>query len=107
MPLGVTKNNWADAVESTINRVFDAAASVPPGSFDELVLLSEVDLLRKLRTNVRDRIPTEREAVISHLIQVSSREPVNVSRELIEFVGAIFDIYRRWRTQLVWQLTLA
>ena len=44
----------------------------------------------------------DREPVISRLIQISARETLDIPDDLIERVGAVFDVYRRWHEQLVW-----
>jgi hypothetical protein len=102
MPSGVTRDNWSVMTARAIERVQRAAADAPASSFEEGVLIGEANRLQQMRDQVRDRAPSEREPVCSYLIAVSVREPVNIPKDIIEQVGAVFDVYRRWRERLVW-----
>jgi hypothetical protein len=83
-----------------IERLKDAAATAAPRSFEEQTLLTEAGRIEEMIRAVNVEAPDVRPELSSHLLAVSVRDPVQVSSELIEFVGAVADVYRRWRRLL-------
>jgi hypothetical protein len=95
-------HNWALCIEPAIEELELAAAQAARGSPEQSTMFCELDVLRTMIQQVKQVDPEDRPCLDSPLIACSVREPINVSQSLIERVGEIHDIYRRFRTRLVW-----
>ena len=100
MPPRITKHNWSQSVDAALEAVLQAAATYPPGCAQEQALVYEATRLRHLREIVRNIAPESREAQSSPLIAISVREGLVFPSELLEQVGAVYNVYRRWRRDL-------
>ena len=100
MPHGVTRDNWYSMATAAVERVRAAAATAAPGSFEEQALILEACRIGEMMRAIEDDDPDARPEFRSHLLAVHVRESLRVSEELLEFVGAVAEVYRRWRRQL-------
>jgi hypothetical protein len=93
--------NWQEQLESTIEVVADHISTYS-FSGEYRALSEELDCLQELRRQVREVSPNERALVQSVVVWVSVREPLQLPQDLVQRLGEIFDIYRRFRTRLQW-----
>lgn len=101
MPRQVYLENWQERLVATIDDVEET--TIVCSDFPEQdALLRELAQLREMARQVRDISPAEREMVESVVIALSVREHLQLSNDLVERLGELFDIYRRFRTRLSW-----
>lgn len=62
--------------------------------------MAEAARIEEMMMAVKVTDPAERPQLNSHLLAVHVRDPLQVSDELVEYAGAIADVYRRWHRQL-------
>lgn len=65
-------------------------------------LLAERNVLLEMVRQVRDVIPVERKQLSSPLLHATVHDAIDVPREIVDRVGEIHDIYRRFRGRLAW-----
>jgi hypothetical protein len=93
--------NWQEQLEATIETVAEMT-TVYSYSREQEALLGELHQLREMARQVQEVAPAERDAVGSYAIAISVREPLQLPSDLVERLGELFDIYRRFRTRLTW-----
>ena len=101
MPRQVFLENWQEQLEATIDTVTEMTG-VYSYSPEQDALLGELQQLREMARQVQEAPPPERKMVESLVIALSVREPLQLPNDLVERLGDLFDIYRRFRTRLSW-----
>ncbi len=98
----LTRQNWSQTHDSLIDVVADAASQHSADSFERQTLLSEMQSLQDLRKHIQTTPGPQRREFRSPLIAISVRDYLNVSQQIIEDVGLLYDRYRRWKDDLEW-----
>ena len=99
----VYSENWQERLESMLQELPRVAASYPIMSSERQTLFEEVDRLLELARQVKERPPIEREVIASAVMPWVPHEILQLNAELVNKLGELFEIYRRFRTQLIWQ----
>lgn len=94
--------NWHAWMEPTIDDVLLAAGYARAKSPEQDALLAERNVLQEMMRQVREIHPDDRRALDSPLTAFTARDPGDISTAIVERVGEIHDIYRRFRKKLVW-----
>ena len=94
--------NWHTWLVPTIDDVLMAAGKSSRDSAEEIALLAERNALEEMIRQVRDVEPGERVKVSSPLLACMVHGACDVPASIVERVGEIHDIYRRFRNRLVW-----
>ena len=100
MPHRVTRDNWYSMATVGVERLRQAAARVGARSFEEESLLAEIGRIEEMMLAVAGTDGDKRPELRSHLVAVHVREPLQLPEDVIEFAGAIAEVYCRWRQQL-------
>jgi hypothetical protein len=96
----VFRENWQQQLQQVIDDVLTAAGS--HANYERETLVGEMERLRELLRQVRDVSPHDRVPVDSFLIPRTTRETLNLPRDLVDRIGEVFEIYHRFRTHLTW-----
>jgi len=97
--------NWHALVEPTIDDILVAAGQAGPNTPEQIALLAERNILDEMIHEVKNVDPGRRQRLDSPLIACSVRDSMEIPATIIERVGEIHDIYRRFRNRLVWPTT--
>lgn len=100
MPHGVTRNNWHAMAALAVERLHEAASAAVPQSFEEQTLIAEAARIEEMMRAVNVTDSSARPELRSHLLAVHVHDPLQVSDDLVEFAGAIANVYCRWYRQL-------
>ena len=95
--------DWLRMVDEAIEAVLDASAACERGSPEWDALCSEPTYLRRLRDEVRNKPPGQRDALTSRLMCLAAREHLDVPTGILEQVGTVADLYRRWANRPEWR----
>ena len=95
--------NWQEQLESMLQELPDIAAGYPVNSFERQTLYEELDRLLQLARQVKERAPTDRDIIKSAVMPLIPHEALQLNAELVTRLSELFEIYRRFRTRLVWQ----
>lgn len=102
MPRTVFLENWQEQIEGTVRSV-EEKLIVGSSSPEQDALIGELHQLREMVRQVREEAPAKRRQVESYAIAIAVREPLQLSNDILERFGELFDIYRRFRTRLSWR----
>lgn len=94
--------NWQTQLEAA---VADLRAHIrgTRDSPERDTLATELEQLEELVHQVRDRLPVERDDMKSHISWVTVRgEAEQFPEDLVQRLGEIFEIYRRFKARLEW-----
>jgi DNA primase len=94
--------NWHTWVEPTIDDILLAAGQAGANTPEQIALLAERNILAEMIQEVKNVGPEQRQSLDSPLIACSVRESLDIPNSIIERVGEIHDIYRRFRNRLEW-----
>jgi hypothetical protein len=97
-----TKSEWLRMVDEAVDRVVGTASSYPRDSAEWDALVSEPMYLQQMRDAVLNKPPDQREEMRSRLIALSAREFLRIPEDVLEQVGVVFDVYRRYRSCSEW-----
>jgi hypothetical protein len=92
--------NWQEQLVDTIADIEQRIG--PYSSVEQEALLEELDRLGELARQVRDVQPEDRQPVKSVVLPWNAKAPLQLSDELMLKLAELFDIYRRFRTRLIW-----
>ena len=98
--------NWHLWIPPTIDALLLAAGQAGSNSADRETLLAEKNAILEMVRQVRDVEPAERTRFGSPLLHATVHDATVVPAQMLEHVGEIHDIYRRFRDRLVWPETL-
>ncbi len=85
-----------------MNDILLAAGQAGANTPEQLALLAERNILSEMIHEVKNVDPEQKRSLNSPLIACSVRESLAIPATIIERVGEIHDIYRRFRNRLVW-----
>jgi hypothetical protein len=97
--------NWQEQLEATILNYGDGVAWMSDG-LEKVALSNDLVALEEMRRQVREVAPTQRQTYSSLVIRLSVEQPLAIPQDLICRIGELFEIYRRFRSQLVWRTGL-
>ena len=100
--MALTRQNWSQTHNSIIDAVAEAASKHAAESIERHTLILEMNSLRDLREHIKTTPGPQRQEFNSPLIAISMRDYLNVSEQIIEDVGLLYDRYRRWKDDLEW-----
>ena len=98
--------NWHDWINPTIDSLLLAAGQSGSNTADRETLIAERNVILEMVRQVRDVAPSERERIGSPLLHASVHDAMTVPDQILNLVGEIHDIYRRFRDRLTWPDTL-
>ena len=96
----ITEHNWCASVDAVLENVLDTASSYPKDSVEAQALIAEAGQLRRMREAAHEGGLETRQPFTSPLIAIATHEGLTFSSELIEKVGVVYNVYRRWRREL-------
>ena len=94
--------NWHTWLEPTIDDILLAAGQAGANTPEQIALLAERNVLKEMIREIQDIAPERRQTFSSPLIACAVREHLTVSDKIVERIGEIHDIYRRFRNRLSW-----
>jgi hypothetical protein len=94
--------NWQEQLEATILN-FDDGVVWMSDSVERIALSNDLAALKEMRRQVREVTPTQRQTYSSLVIRLSVDQSLAIPQDLICRIGELFEIYRRFRGQLVWR----
>ena len=92
--------NWQESIVETIADIERRIG--PYSSVEQTALVGELEQLRELIRQVREVNPGDRQKATSFVLWTHMHQPLQLPSDLIQRVAEIFDIYRRFRTRLIW-----
>jgi hypothetical protein len=92
--------NWQPQLVATITDIEQRLG--PYTSPEQTALLGEIEQLNELARQVREVPPGDRQVIKSVVLPLYEKAPLPLSDDLMLRLAEIFDIYRRFRTKLVW-----
>jgi hypothetical protein len=94
--------NWQEQLEATVEDVLHRASAYGLESVERLALLGDLQGLREMARQVQLVPPLDRDTIKSTLLPLHVREPLQVPEDLVNRIGELFEIYRRFRKKLTW-----
>ena len=96
--------NWHTWIQPTIDDILLAAGKSGPDTPAQVALLAERNVLQEMMRHIRNVAPGKRQELKSPLIACTVHDAVNVPTTIVERVGEIHDIYRRFRNRMMWPM---
>jgi len=98
--------NWWAWIQPTLDAILLAAGQSGSDTADRETLLAERNVILEMVRQVRDVEPANRQRLSSPLLHATVHDAVAAPAEIIDRVGEIHDIYRRFRDRLKFPGTL-
>ena len=95
----ITYRNWFDGVDAAISLIESTMIDCPSGTLERSFLASEAAALRELKDYVSTCPPVDRQENSSTLLATVTRHGLSVPAPVIDLVGRVYDVYRRWKNE--------
>jgi hypothetical protein len=96
--------NWQEKLFETIELVDSLISRNPSQTPETDALVIERQQLGELLCQVRDIAPTDRKVLKSYIAYASVQAAIGFSDDFLQLLNEVFEIYRRFRTRLVWKV---
>lgn len=100
-PVIITYRNWFDGIDAAISSIESTMVDYPSGTLERSLLVSEAAALRELKDYVSACQPAQRQEKLSTLLTAATRDGLSLPAPVIELVGSVYDVYRRWKNDPV------